>query len=174
MSSDTDIQTVSTRVLTSRTRANSRNNLDDIPVATPLLGETHGQISNAKNLRTQIDLGDSTEVIDVIKAKMSDRGAEVAGAQTSLIREIGRIDQKLGKLDQTFDERAKQSVILSKEVAKFEVAEQVDIFINHNLYSYFKKISSKLSGSLRALAIRLNQINMALPVEKRLEKLVFD
>merc|ERR1711935_1221807 len=126
MSSDTDIQTVSTRVLTSRTRANSRNNLDDIPVATPLLGETHGQISNAKNLRTQIDLGDS--------------GAEVAGAQTSLIREIGRIDQKLGKLDQTFDERAKQSVILSKEVAKFEVAEQ---------------ISSKLSGSLRALAIRL-------------------
>jgi len=159
MSSDTDIQTVSTRVLTSRTRANSRNNLDDIPVATPLLGETHGQISNAKNLRTQIDLGDSAEVIDVIKAKMSDRGAEVAGAQTSLIREIGRIDQKLGKLDQTFDERAKQSVILSKEVAKFEVAEQ---------------ISSKLSGSLRALAIRLNQINMALPVEKRLEKLVFD
>ena len=34
--SDSGIQTVTTRTLT-RTRANSRNNLDDIPIATPLL-----------------------------------------------------------------------------------------------------------------------------------------
>ena len=126
MSDSDNIQTVSTRTLTSRTRANSRNNLDDIPIATPLLGETHGQISNARNLRTQIDVSESAgELIEVIKTRMADRGAEVAGAQTALIREISRIDQKLTKIDQMCEEGAKQSVILSKEVAKFEVAEQV-------------------------------------------------
>ena len=41
-------------------------------------------------------------------------------------------------------------------------------------YSFAFQASAKLSGSLRSLALRLNQINMSLPVEKRLEKLVFD
>ena len=36
------------------------------------------------------------------------------------------------------------------------------------------QISAKLSGSLRNLAIKMNHLNMQLPEDKRLEKLIFD
>ena len=122
--SDTEIQTVSTRSAP-RTRANSRNNLSDVPIATPLLGETHGQISNLKNLRTKIDIGDSADIVDILKSRLSEKSEEVAAQQVNLVREINKIDQKLAKIDARIEEKAKVSISLSKEVSKFEAAEQV-------------------------------------------------
>ena len=171
--SDTEIQTVATRSAP-RTRANSRNNLSDVPIATPLLGETHGQISNLKNLRTKIEIGDTADIVDILKSRLSEKSQEVAAQQVNLVREINKIDQKLAKIDSRVEEKAKISINLSKEVAKFEAAEQV--FSNDFFWIDKSELqaSAKLSGSLRSLALRLNQINMSLPVEKRLEKLVFD
>lgn len=42
------VQTISTRA---RKVSKSKNDLDQIPIATPLLGETQGQISNTKNIQ---------------------------------------------------------------------------------------------------------------------------
>ena len=42
-------QTISTRA---RKVSKSKNDLDQIPIATPLLGETQGQISNTKNIQS--------------------------------------------------------------------------------------------------------------------------
>ena len=45
------VQTISTRA---RKISKSKNDLDQIPIATPLLGETQGQISNTKNIQRSV------------------------------------------------------------------------------------------------------------------------
>ena len=137
--SDTEIQTVATRSAP-RTRANSRNNLSDVPIATPLLGETHGQISNLKNLRTKIEIGDTADIVDILKSRLSEKSQEVAAQQVNLVREINKIDQKLAKIDSRVEEKAKISINLSKEVAKFEAAEQVAS------YGFFWNLQFCVSG----------------------------
>ena len=61
----------------------------------------------------------------MIRNKLSDQGQEVACHQTNLIREINKIDQKLGKIESKMEDNAKSALSLSKEVIKFEASEQV-------------------------------------------------
>ena len=97
--------------------------------------------------------------LEVIRKYLREQSETVAGDQLRLGEKIVRIDKKISEIDQILEERARGYAAYDKELNKIEMTNQ---------------ISSKMSNSMRNLAVKLNQINASLPEEKRLPKFTFD
>jgi len=150
------VQTISTRA---RKISKSKNDLDQIPIATPLLGETQGQISNTKNIQSTMCGTSANDGLEVIRKYLREQSETVAADQLRIGEKIIRIDKKISEIDQILEDRARGYAAYDKELNKIEITNQ---------------ISSKMSNSMRNLAVKLNQINASLPEDKRLPKFTFD
>ena len=97
--------------------------------------------------------------LEVIRKYLREQSETVAGDQLRIGEKIVRIDKKISEIDQILEDRARGYAAYDKELNKIEMTNQ---------------ISSKMSNSMRNLAVKLNQINASLPEEKRLPKFTFD
>ena len=97
--------------------------------------------------------------LEVIRKYLREQSETVAADQLRIGEKIIRIDKKISEIDQILEDRARGYAAYDKELNKIEITNQ---------------ISSKMSNSMRNLAVKLNQINASLPEDKRLPKFTFD
>jgi len=83
----------------------------------------------------------------------------ISSNQVEIIEQINQIDKRIGTIDKKIEEKSKLGATYAKEMNKIDQIEE---------------ISAKMSNSLRTCAIKLNQINLKLPPDSRLEKFTFD
>lgn len=151
----------SVRVVCTRERTNSsrsKNDLKDIPIAGPLLGETQGQLVSLRNIQGAISSENIHNALEHIRNYLNHSAVVISQRQMGVQTQISQIDKQLNSLESKIERRLNSVSKFTTELGRLEDA---------------NVSSKKMSKSLHDLANKLNEINQTLDDSERLPPFKF-